>query len=674
MDALKGFHQNKVTDRARKYLRIITHKGVYEYLRMPFGIKNAPSHFQRMMNSIFTSELSEGWLIFYIDDIIICSSTWEEHLTRLTIILEKIVKVNLKISLKKCAFGFRELTALGHVVSGLSLCIDQNKVAAVLKKPAPANKKELQSFLGFASYYRQHLEGFAAMARSLYEICSIDACFEMTHERVMAFQKIREHLTKAPLLLMPDFQRPFRLYVDASMEGLGAALHQLQIIEYMPVEGPICFISRQLKKSEKRYGASQLECLCLVWALEKLHYYLDGSVFEVVTDCTALKSLLNMSSPNRHMLRWKISIQEYRGNMTIIHKVGAMHKNADGLSRWSLPNNPENPAWVPEEVEQMNIMGISITDLEDEFFEKIRQSYKQDKNCTILSQILKKDHKDEELIHSLDDEWRKSYLEGSFHLFDGIIYHRSKHTCVLTVTDRTIINTILYECHDSNFSGHLSVERTDNKIKNTAWWPGWRNDVQTYCTSCDRCQRANRATGKRFGHMMKIEDPTMPWEIVNMDWVTGLPPGGKKNYNACLVIVDRFSKTPIFLPCHKDDTAMDTALMIWNRVISWTGLFKTIISDRDPKFTSELWTNLYQLFGTNLAFSTAYHPQTDGLAERMIQTLEDMLRRFCAFGLEFKDSDGFTHNWVILLPALELKRMCRTRDSFLWLDNIHNEK
>ncbi|MBW0592215.1 hypothetical protein O181_131930, partial [Austropuccinia psidii MF-1] len=139
-----------------------------------------------------------------------------------------------------------------------------------------------------------------------------------------------------------------------------------------------------------------------------------------------------------------------------------------------------------------------------------------------------------------------------------------------------------------------------------------------------------------------------------MDWVTGLPPGGDRSYNACLVIVDRFSKTPIFLPCHKDDTAMDTALLIWNRVVSWTGIFTNIISDRDPKFTSALWTNLHQLFGTKLSFSTAYHPQTDGLAERMIQTLEDMVRRFCAYGLEFKDCDGFTHDWCTQLPALEL--------------------
>ncbi|MBW0558142.1 hypothetical protein O181_097857 [Austropuccinia psidii MF-1] len=139
-----------------------------------------------------------------------------------------------------------------------------------------------------------------------------------------------------------------------------------------------------------------------------------------------------------------------------------------------------------------------------------------------------------------------------------------------------------------------------------------------------------------------------------MDWVTALPPSGDKSHNACLVIIERYSKTPRFLPCHKDVTAMDTALLLWSRVISHTGLFKNIISDRVPKFTSALWTNLHRLFGTKLSFSTAYHPQADGLAERMIQTLEDMISRFCAYGLEFKDSDGFTHDWCTLIPALEL--------------------
>ncbi|MBW0499589.1 hypothetical protein O181_039304 [Austropuccinia psidii MF-1] len=142
-------------------------------------------------------------------------------------------------------------------------------------------------------------------------------------------------LTNAPLLLIPDWKLPFKLYIDAFGEALGAALHQTQIINNKTVEGPICFISRQIKPTEAIYGASQMECIFLVWTLETLHYYLDGTVFDLITDCNALKYLLNMKTPNRHMLRWKFSIQEYGGNMTIAHKYGNIHKNADGLSIWA---------------------------------------------------------------------------------------------------------------------------------------------------------------------------------------------------------------------------------------------------------------------------------------------------------------------------------------------------
>ncbi|MBW0502078.1 hypothetical protein O181_041793 [Austropuccinia psidii MF-1] len=125
--------------------------------------------------------------------------------------------------------------------------------------------------------------------------------------------------------------------------------------------------------------------------------------------------------------------------------------------------------------------------------------------------------------------------------------------------------------------------------------------------------------------MIRIQNTSSPWEIFHINWLTGLPPGDDRSYSSFLVIPDRFSKVPIYFPCHKDDTSMDTALLIWNIVISWTGTFTNIISERDPKFTSELWKNLEQLFGKNLSFSTSSHPQTDGLAERMIQNLEDMV-------------------------------------------------
>ncbi|MBW0527172.1 hypothetical protein O181_066887 [Austropuccinia psidii MF-1] len=265
-----------------------------------------------------------------------------------------------------------------------------------------------------------------------------------------------------------------------------------------------------------------------------------------------------------------------------------------------------------------------------------------------------KDCKDPSLSSKLDETWEKAYDEVKFHLLDGIPYHGTKNTGVMALTDRTLIITILHECHDSVAAGHLSEDRTLERVKTCSLWQNSKKDVGEYCQTCHRCQKANRATGKSFGIMIQSQEPKSPWEIVHMDWVTALPPGGDRSYDACLVLVDIYINSPLFLPFNKDYKAMDTAIMIWNKVISHTGLFQNIMSDRDPKFTSALWTNLRNLFGTKLSFSTAYHPQNDGLAERMIQTLEDMMRRFCAYGLEFKDSDGFTHDWCTLIPALEL--------------------
>ncbi|MBW0552556.1 hypothetical protein O181_092271 [Austropuccinia psidii MF-1] len=265
--------------------------GIYEYSRMPFGIKNAPAHFQRIMNTIFHQEILEGWMVVYIDDIIIYSVTWEDHVQYIDRVLSKCTSINLKISLKKCNFGQQELLALGHKVSGLSLAIDQNKVTAVLQKTVPKNIKEMQYFLWFASYYRNHIKHFSHITSSMYNLCSKDLVFEITKERRDAYERIKHEPTNSLVLLLPDFELPFKLYIDAAFsQGLGEALHQRQIVDGEPREGVICYISRQLKDSEGRYGATQTELLCLVWALEKLHYYLEGAAFEVYTDCTALRS------------------------------------------------------------------------------------------------------------------------------------------------------------------------------------------------------------------------------------------------------------------------------------------------------------------------------------------------------------------------------------------------
>ncbi|MBW0559465.1 hypothetical protein O181_099180 [Austropuccinia psidii MF-1] len=271
-----------------------------------------------------------------------------------------------------------------------------------MQKPVPRNIKEMQPFLGFSSYYRNHIK------------------------RRDAYEKIKYELTNAPVLILPDFEPPFKLYIDAACShGLGEDLHKRQIVDGEPREGVIFYISRKLKDSEARYGVTQTECLFLVWALEKLHYYFEGAIFEIYTDCTGLKSCLKMNTSNRHMLRWKLAIEDYRGNITIIYKEGKCHTNAYGLSSWPLDNVKSNPAYDPEveakipihfmelyrkknfrfsewEPEsgtpdsgntdskgtETPILGIHSSELHNEFFHAVMKTYAQHNQCGILLQLL----------------------------------------------------------------------------------------------------------------------------------------------------------------------------------------------------------------------------------------------------------------------------------------------
>ncbi|MBW0581457.1 hypothetical protein O181_121172 [Austropuccinia psidii MF-1] len=294
----------------------------------------------------------------------------------------------------------------------------------------------MQSFLGFASYYRNHIKTFSHITSSLYRLCSIDLVFEITKERRDAYERIKHELANAPVLILPEFELPFK----------------------------------KLKDSEARYGATQTQCLCLVSALEKLHYYLEGAVFKVYTDCTALKSLLNMKTTNRHLLRWQIAIQEYRGNMTIIYKGGKSHTNADGLSRWPLDNVKSNPAydtkvaanipihymeiarrsnfrfseWVPEsgtpdsgntdsEGTENLILGISSSQLQNDFSSAIMKTYSKHKQCGKLLQLLQKRYRSPELEFQLEKPWLRDYKDKTFFLIDGMLYHREKQTSAVSL-------------------------------------------------------------------------------------------------------------------------------------------------------------------------------------------------------------------------------------------------
>ncbi|MBW0463749.1 hypothetical protein O181_003464 [Austropuccinia psidii MF-1] len=365
----------------------------------------------------------------------------------------------------------------------------------------------MQSFLGFTSYHRNHIKGFYHITSSLYKVCSKDVACEITKERRDAYERIKHELTNELFMILPGFYLSFKLYIDAACsQGLGAAIHQRQISDGEPREGVICYISRQLKYSEARYGETQTEFLFLVWALEKLDYYLEGAVFEVYTDCRSLKSLLNMKNTNRHMLRWKIAIKEYRGNMTIIYKEGKHQTNADDLSRWPLDNVKRNLAYDPEvaaeipihfmkihrrknfkfsawkpksgtpnsedtesEGTETPILGIGSSELHNELFSEVMMSCENHKQCGILLKLLQQKYRSPEVESQLEEPWLRDYKDNKFFLIDGLLYHRQKHTSSLTVVERDHISLIFQECHNCPYMGHMSEDRTKERVERTDW-------------------------------------------------------------------------------------------------------------------------------------------------------------------------------------------------------------
>ncbi|MBW0496107.1 hypothetical protein O181_035822 [Austropuccinia psidii MF-1] len=204
------------------------------------------------------------------------------------------------------------------------------------------------------------------------------------------------------------------------------------------------------------------------------------------------------------------------------------------------------------------------------------------KQCHILLKLLQQKYRRPEM-----DPQLRNYKDNKFFLINGLLYRREKHKSALKVIDRDHISLILQECHHCPYMGHMSEDRTKETVESTDWWPKWEQELSEYINLCELYQKANRKHGKKYGLLQPIEEPKHPWETINMDWVTGLVPGGRENFNACLVLADLFSKSVRFLPCHKEDTEMDTALLFWCNIISTCSVPKIIISDRDPKFTSE---------------------------------------------------------------------------------------
>jgi hypothetical protein len=590
LDLMSGYHQVRIKDQDVFKTAFRTRYGHYEFRVLPFGLTNAPATFMRLMNDIFRP-LLDKYVIIYLDDILIYSKTKEEHESHLKTVLDILRRHQLYAKLSKCDLFKTSVEFLGHVLSSDGIRPDPRKVDAVSSWPKPTSITELRSFLGLANFYRKFMKDYAKLAAPLHELLKKDASLDAwTQEHDHAFDAVKALLTAAPTLVPFDPDAPTMVHCDASDGAIGAVLTQEQSDGYHPV----AYESRKLTTAELKYAIHEKELLAIIHVLAAWRHYLEGQRFTCITDHDSLKYINSQPQLSRRQARWVEKLQQF--DIDIKYKPGPTNVVADALSR------------RPHDM----LAAISTTELDQDIKTAIRTALKQDPTFR------------ETLKNISDGVQVPDLVIGG----DGLMYETTQgHLRVYVPSDAELQAKILHEHHDAPSSAHFGVAKTLERVSRSYYWPGQRQTVESYVKGCDACQRNKSVNAKPIGELQPLPIPEGKWETITMDFITKLPKT-KRGHDAILVVVDKLSKMVHYAPTRTNAKATEVAQLFLDRVFRLHGLPKTIVSDRDSRFTGNFWRTVFKALGTKLAMSTAYHPQTDGQTERANRTLEENLRSY----------------------------------------------
>lgn len=362
LDLASGYHQIPVKETDRQKTAFTTPSGQYEFTRMPFGLKTAPSVFQRLMNSVL-SGLQGLQCFVYLDDIVIYASSLEQHSSKLKAIFDRLKLNNLKLQPDKCEFLRREVSYLGHVITSDGVKPNPDKVSAINNFPVPVDQKSIKIFLGLVGYYRKFISNFAQIAKPLTLLLKKDTPFVWTDKQQISFDTFRTILMNQPLLKYPNFNQEFNLTTDSSNFAIGSILSQGDIGKDLP----IAYASRTLNHAEQNYSTTEKELLAIIWSVNHFRPYLYGRKFKIITDHKPLTWLFNCKDPGSRLVRWRLKISEY--DYEIIYKSGQQNSNADALSRIKISN-------VDTEHEKQSPISLAITNKNDVFENFVQFHYK----------------------------------------------------------------------------------------------------------------------------------------------------------------------------------------------------------------------------------------------------------------------------------------------------------
>ncbi|KAF1313356.1 Pol protein, partial [Globisporangium splendens] len=622
LDLMDGFYQILMRESDVPLTAVSTPSGMlWEWLVMPQGLKNAPATFNRLVTHLLRPH--RAYAPSYFDDIFVHSraegdlSAVDVHKRHLRSVLQCLRDNSLYCNLKKCIFGASEIPILGCYVGKAGVRADPEKIKAIADWPIPKNVKDLRKWLGLANYLHKYSHNYAARVRPLTHLLKKDVEWDWTNDVMNAFIDVKESLVRAPVLALPDHTKAFSVVCDASDFAIGCALMQKDDDGH---ERVVSYQSRLLKAAEKNYPVHDKELLAIKYALLKFRVHLLGATpFVVYTDHASLRTAINSPHLSQRMARWLAFFSEF--NFRVEYKPGKENVLADALSRRpDYESSVDNSADALCSERAPDLMHLSISRVQTKLKDNIQSLYPKDDECRLLIA-----HFDGSSKESLPAKLESKLARFSYH--DGLLWHQLSnfdYPRVYVPHDQDLKLSILHEFHDAPASGHLGREKTFLQVSNVFWWPHQYKWVANYVRSCEQCQRVKPA-GKNKAPLHPLPIPQDCWKSVSMDFVFGFPEDKARN-TGVVVFVDRLSKMVHVAPVRKHVTAQETACLFLEHVFRYHGLPESIVSDRDPRFTAAFWRELFRLLGTDLAMSTADHPETDGQTERVNRVVEDILR------------------------------------------------
>ena len=624
-----------------------TRFGSFEYLVLPFGLRNAPATFQSYIDSCLRPYL-DHFVVVYLDDILIYSGDVNAHTDQVRQVLQSLGEWGLFCKLEKCEFDVTSVEFLGYIISPQGIQMDPARLATIREWPAPGALREMQSFLGFCNFYRRFIHKYSFVAMGMTNLTKGKQVFQWNRAAESSFQDLKSKFEAAPILIHFLPQKKSWLECDASGYALAGIISQRGDDNHLH---PIAFYSRKFIAAEINYTTFDQELLAIVESVKHWRHYLEGAqhTVTILSDHNNLRYFMTTRTLTRRQARWAITLSTI--DFEIVHRPGSKNP-ADGPSR-----RPDYIAGAPEEQQAILPMTNEVDNLvllhgEEDIMHLMLSVAKEQLYAVFISVL---DELSEVSTHLTEEtpgtevdlqseiksaQGRYPAPQGiDFVLVDGLWTHKGSQLWI--PPDEKLKMALFREFHDSPIAGHFGRDKTVLALKRMFFWTGMDADVEDYVLSCLACQRNKPDRIKTSGELAPLPVPGRPWGSIAMDMITDLPNSKRTadlgdgnsspTYDSIMVVVCRLTKEARFVAVRKDMSSKQFAHLFIEVVFTPHGMPDDITTDRGSLFTSQLWETFMKFVGTKRKLSTAFHPQTDGQTERMNAVLECYLRMYADF-------------------------------------------